>query len=69
MRRRRIDVDRTLFWRHVPSENAVKRVETRLIYIDRTQSVYTVVPTNSDSDVIFCLRLLSKTLNCTLYLS
>ena len=29
----------------------------------------TVVPTKSDSDVIFCLRLLSKTLTCTLHLS
>ena len=29
----------------------------------------TVVPTNSDSDVRFCLQLLSKTLTCTLHLS
>ena len=29
----------------------------------------TVVPTKSDSDVIFCLQLLSKTLTCTLKLS
>ena len=29
----------------------------------------TVVPTKSDSDVIFCLQLLSKTLTCTLHLS
>ena len=29
----------------------------------------TVVPTKSDSDVIFCFKLLSKTLNCTLQLS
>ena len=28
----------------------------------------TVVPTNSDSDVIFCLQLLRKTLTCTLHL-
>ena len=28
----------------------------------------TVVPTKSDSDVIFSLQLLSKTLTCTLYL-
>ena len=27
------------------------------------------MPTKSDSDVIFCLQLLSKTLNCTLHLS
>ena len=29
----------------------------------------TVVPTKSDSDVILCLQLLSKTLTCTLHLS
>ena len=29
----------------------------------------TVVPTKSDSDVIFCLQMLSKTLTCTLHLS
>ena len=29
----------------------------------------TVVPTKSDSDIIFCLKLLSKTLNCTPLLS
>ena len=29
----------------------------------------TAVPTKSDSDVIFCLQLLSKTLTCTLHLS
>ena len=28
--------------------------------------VSTVVPTKSDSDVIFCLQLLSKILTCTL---
>ena len=28
-----------------------------------------VVPNKSDSDVIFCLQLLSKTLTCTLHLS
>ena len=32
-------------------------------------SLVTVVPTKSDSDVIFCLKLLSKTLTCTLHLS
>ena len=30
---------------------------------------YTVMPTNSDSDIILCLQLLSKTLTCTLHLS
>ena len=29
----------------------------------------TVVPTKSDSDVIFCLQFLSKTLTCTLHLT
>ena len=29
----------------------------------------TVVPTKSDSDVIFCFQLLSSTLICTLHLS
>ena len=28
-----------------------------------------VVPTKSDSDVTFCLQLLSKALTCTLHLS
>ena len=27
-----------------------------------------VMPTKSDSDIIFCLQLLSKTLTCTLHL-
>ena len=30
---------------------------------------FTVVPTKSDSDVMFCLQLLSKTLTCSLHLS
>ena len=32
-------------------------------------SLSTVVPTKSDSDVIFCLQLLSKALVCTFHLS
>ena len=36
--------------------------------LDRTK-IGTVVPTKSDSDEIFCLQLLSKTLTCTLNLS
>ena len=28
----------------------------------------TVLPAKSDSDVVFCLQLLSKTLTCTLHL-
>ena len=31
--------------------------------------VYTVVPTKSDGDVIFCLQLLNQTLTCTHHLS
>ena len=31
--------------------------------------ITTVVPANSDSDVILCLHMLSKTLTCTLHLS
>ena len=31
--------------------------------------IATIVPTMSDSDVILCLQLLSKTLTCTLHLS
>ena len=31
--------------------------------------VTTTVPNKSDSDVILCLQLLSKTLNCTLHMS
>ena len=34
-----------------------------------TNTVTTVVPTNSDSDVILCLQLLSKIPRCTLHLS
>ena len=31
--------------------------------------VRTVLPAKSDSDVVFCLQLLSKTLTCTLHFS
>ena len=37
--------------------------------MDRRSVNSTVVPTKSDSDVILCLQLLSKTLTCTLHLS
>ena len=33
-----------------------------------TVYTYTVMPTKSDSDVIFCLQLLSRTLTCSLHL-
>ena len=34
-----------------------------------SNSSCTVVPTKSDSDVIFCLQLFSRTLTCTFHLS
>ena len=37
--------------------------------INALQRVSTVEPTKSDSDVIFCLQLLSKTFTCTHFLS
>ena len=33
------------------------------------KDICTVVPTKSDSGVMFCLQLLSKTLTCTLHLN
>ena len=38
-------------------------------YFDKRINTCTVVPTKSDSDVVFCLHLLSKTLTCTLHFS
>ena len=38
-------------------------------YLTITDMVSTVVPTNRDSDVIFCLRLLSRALICSLHVS
>ena len=47
--------------------------DVRLFISKQTANAYmvlpSVVPTKSDSDVILCLQLLSKTLTCTLYLS
>ena len=37
--------------------------------LERTQRTPFVLPTKSDSDVIFCLQVLSKTLTCALHLS
>ena len=37
--------------------------------METTQSLHTVVPTKSDSDVILILQLLSKILTCALHLS
>ena len=34
-----------------------------------TVLICTVLPVKSDSDVMFCLQLLSKTFTCTLHLS
>ena len=71
--------------RYVSNVKVDEKVYIRLssIYLDTTgpvivkfymaqpsvQTAYTVVPTKSDSDEIFCLQLLSKTLQCTLHLS
>ena len=35
--------------------------------INKDNMLFTVVPTKSDSDVIFCLQLLSKSLTCTVH--
>ena len=43
--------------------------EDTKIYFDKRINTCTVMPTKSDSDVILCLQLLSKTLACTLHLS
>ena len=40
-----------------------RQVELLCIY-----SSSTVLPAKSDSDIVFCLQLLSKTLTCTLHL-
>ena len=42
--------------------------QNNFIIIDKNV-LFTVVPSKSDSDVIFCLQLLSKTLTCTHHLS
>ena len=39
------------------------------VYLDVCLVLSTVLPAKSESDVIFYLQLLSKTLTCTLYLS
>ena len=38
-------------------------------YVFVIDKLFTVVPTKSDSGVLFCLQLLSKALTCTLHLS
>ena len=35
----------------------------------KTEGLTTVLPAKSDSDVVFCLQLLRKSLTCTLHLS
>ena len=37
--------------------------------VSKKSESLTAVPTKSDSDVLLCLQLLSKTLTCTLHLS
>ena len=48
----------------------VKRIAAvyLLIYVNTnlSKTAVTVVPTKSDSDLIFCLQMFSKTLTCTL---
>ena len=44
-------------------------LKTTLFFKHFPLYVLTVLPTKSDSDVIFCLQSLSKTLTCTLHLS
>ena len=43
-------------------------MDKKIMTILRSKHLLTVVPTKSDSDVIFCLQLLSKTLTCTHHL-
>ena len=39
-----------------------------VLCVDIDKYARTVVPTKSDSDIIFCLQLLSQILTCTLHL-
>ena len=39
------------------------------VSVNNSLSKYTIVPAKSDSDVVFCSQLLSKTLTCTLHIS
>ena len=42
----------------------------RILFVSLCSDLYcTVLPAKSDSDIMFCLQLLSKTLACTLHLS
>ena len=61
-------------------ENLVSTVQQRkitpshllskqLMHLPTFSSQDTVLPAKSDSDIMFCLQLLSKTLTCTLQLS
>ena len=45
-----------------------QNVRLFIIAVDYVLS-YTALPAKSDSNVMFCLQLLSKTLTCTLHLS
>ena len=58
------------------SQNLIKSPQIFFVYLTDFNPQFkacmqctTVVPTKSDSDAIFCLQLLSKTLTCTLHLS
>ena len=52
---------------HMRNVNGQKVVHIAMLQVNVCG--VTVVPTKSDSDVILCLQLLSKTLTCTLHLS
>ena len=51
------------------AEDKHQRVRDWVHIVCNTDYQSTVVPTKSDSEVILCLQLLSKTLRCTLHLS
>ena len=45
----------------------IKRLVHLFSYVNRPYQLSTVVPTMSDSDVIFCLQLLPEILTCSLH--
>ena len=44
-------------------------IQITLSLLVSSDYIFTVVPTKSDSDLIFCLQLLSKSLTFTIHLS
>ena len=55
--------------RHTQSRVCERPLRVRDLALDGIKGDITVMPTKSDSDVVLCLQLLSKTLTCTLHLS